>query len=397
MAKPDTVVELGRFTGLTLDDPVLGQLDENPLDGGINFTAVTSDVVTVSVSRGKNRDLDRAQAGIAQVQFRNEDRAFDPLNFDSVLREFVVPRLPVRITTDGTPVFRGLIDDWNLIYAPSGRAVASLDASDEFALFARQINAGASAVAERSDLRVERVLDQITVNWPADRRDIQQGDSTLVAQELADNVLNYLQQIDESEQGLLFMTKDGDFAFRPRLVSIAGTAVVLADDGSGVPYEEVLVTYGSETLTNSATVTSPVGTATAEKPSSKQVYGISHRDFDTLLSSQPQLDSLAAYVVDRYGEPEYRFENVTVNLNALTQSQIDDVLGAEIGEQVEVVFTPPGGGTAIQQRSLILGISHDVALSEHLVSFSLEALPFQFFILDDAVFGRLDGEGILGF
>jgi len=394
---PTTTVELGAFTGFTLDDPVLGLLDTGILDGGIAFTPVSSKVFGVSVSRGKNRDLDRAQAGVASVQLRNEGRDFDPLNTLSPFVDFVVPRRPVRILTDGSAVFRGLIDDWNLSYSPGGEAVASFDASDDFTLFARQVNAGGSVSAEASNVRLENVLDQATVDWPADRRDIQSGDTTLAAGTLDDNVLSYMQDVDGSEQGLLFMSKSGDVAFRPRLVSIAGTAVRFTDDGSGVPFEQVLVTYGSETLANRSTVTSVAGTATASNATSEVVYGITESNFDTLLSSVPQLQSLADYVVARFGEPEYRFENISVNLRALSSGQLADVLGAEIGEQVDVLFTPPGGGSAISQRSLILGISHDVSIDSHVVSFSLQELPFQFFILNDAVFGKLDGEGLLGF
>jgi hypothetical protein len=391
-------VELGAFTGLTLDDPVKGILDANPLDGDVVFTPVESRVFSVSVSRGKNRDLDRAQAGVASVQLRNEFRDFDPLLVGGQFTEFVVPRRPIIIQADGSAVFRGLIDDWNLTYNVSGEAVASLDASDEFALFARQLNGGGSAVAEASDARVERVLDQSGVNWPADRRDIEPGNTTLAAGLLEGNVLNYLQQVDESEQGLLFMSKSGDVAFRPRLESIAGTAVRFTDDGTGVPYEQVLVTYGSETLTNQAVVSSVAGTAVANNATSQVTFGITERSFDTLLSTQTQLQALADYVVARYGRPEYRFENITVNLAALDAQQKADVLGAELGDQVEVVFTPTGGTAAITQRSLVLGISHDVSVDQHLVSFSLQELPFQFFILDDPLFGILDGvDAVLGF
>ena len=395
---PVTTVEVGAFTGLTLDDPVKGELDAYPLDGDVVFTELTGKVFGVSVARGKNRDLDRSQAGTLSVQLRNEDRSFDPRNPAGAFTDFVVPRRPVRVFTGGSPVFRGLIDDWNLAYSPGGEAVASLDASDEFALFARQVNGGGSVVAQASNVRLEAVLNQTTVNWPADRRDIEPGNTTLAAGFLEDNVLNYIQQIDESEQGLVFMSKTGDVAFRPRLESIAGTAVVFSDDGTGVPYEQVLVTYGSETLTNRSTVSSVAGTATANNATSQVTFGITERDFETLLSTQTQLQSLADYVLARYGTPEYRFENITVNLQALGSAQIADVLGAEIGEQVEVVFTPPGGGSAITQRSLILGISHDIGVDDHRVSFSLQELPFQFFILDDPEFGILDSsDAILGF
>jgi len=62
-----------------------------------------------------------------------------------------------------------------------------------------------------------------------------------------------------------------------------------------------------------------------------------------------------------------------------------------------VRFQPPGGGAPVFLRNRVIGISHDVNVSEHLVSFNFESLPFDFFVLDDALFGKLDGEGILGF
>jgi hypothetical protein len=60
---PDVTVELGSFTGLTLDDPVLGRLDENPLDGAIAFEEIPQGVVSVSTSRGRNRDLGAYERG----------------------------------------------------------------------------------------------------------------------------------------------------------------------------------------------------------------------------------------------------------------------------------------------------------------------------------------------
>jgi len=119
---------------------------------------------------------------------------------------------------------------------------------------------------------------------------------------------------------------------------------------------------------------------------------------DTLLSSVPQLEALADYIVFRYGVPEYRIERVTVNLNRLGQAETDEVLGLELGDQAGVVFQPPGPGGPVALRNRIIGIAHDVGLSEHLVTFNFESLPFVFFILDDATFGKLDDDaGVLGF
>jgi hypothetical protein len=80
-------VELGAFNGFTLDSPTLGLLDTGVLDGDIDFVDVTPDVFAVSVSRGRNRDLERTNAGVVGVSFRNETRRFDPRNPASDLRE----------------------------------------------------------------------------------------------------------------------------------------------------------------------------------------------------------------------------------------------------------------------------------------------------------------------
>jgi hypothetical protein len=309
-----------------------------------------------------------------------------------------VPRKPVRIFADTLPVFTGLIDDWNFNYSLGGQSTASLTGSDGFSTFARQVNAGGSAVEEGSGARIERVLDQLTVNWPADRRDIETGNTTLAAGDLEDNTLTYLNLVEESEQGLIFMTKDGDFAFRERLFQPQTDAVTFTDSSEGVPYEDIQISFGSELLVNRSTVTSDAGTATSENATSIVTFGVTEKDLDTLLSSEAQLEALADYIVARYGEPEYRIENVTVNLRALTTDQRDDVLGLELGDQADVVFTPNGIGQQIALRNRIIGITHNVGVDRHTMSFAFEELPFDFFILDDAVFGKLDNtDGVLGF
>jgi hypothetical protein len=396
--EPGTLVELGRFTGLTLNDPILGRLDSGILDGGVDYEQVTEYVFSVSVNRGRNRDLERTNAGVVGVQFRNEGRDFDPRNPDGQFKDYVLPRLPVRIFVEGLPVFTGLVDDWNFDYSLGGQSVASLSGSDGFSTFARQVNAGGSAVEELSSDRIGRVLDQATVNWPADRRDIDAGSTTLAAGVLEGNALTYLNEVEASESGLIFVTKDGRFGFRQRLVPTVTDAVEFTDNGPGIKYEDIQISYGSEWLANRSTVTSVAGTATAEDATSIVTYGVTEKDVSTLLSSGTQLQALADYIVARYGNPEYRIDNVTVNLRAVTPSQMNDVLGLELGDQADVIFTPNRIGPEIAMRNRVIGISHDVDPENHFVSFSFEALPFDFFILDSAVFGKLDDDaGVLGF
>ena len=390
-------MELGRFTGFILDDPLQGILDTDVLDGDVDFDAIPQGVVSVSTSRGRNRDLERTNAGQLSVSLRNQDRFFDPRG-GSVFADFVVPRNPVRVQADGTAVFTGLIDDWAFTYSPGGESVASFSASDAFALFARNVNDGGAAPEELTGARLNRVLDQVRVNWPALQRDIDSGNSTLAAGSVDDNTLNYLTSVVEgSEQGLVFMSKDGRVAFRERLTTPTLSPVEFRDDGLGVPYEDVQISYGTDLMVNQAIVTFPGGTAIREDLTSQVRYGITERTLDTELSSLGQAQGIADYLISRYAEPEYRVESVTVNLRTLTDAQVGDVLDLELGDQARLVFTPNAVGSAISVANRVIGISHDVGFFEHRVTFNLEVLPFLFFILDDGTFGILDGEGILGF
>jgi hypothetical protein len=75
-----------------------------------------------------------------------------------------------------------------------------------------------------------------------------------------------------------------------------------------------------------------------------------------------------------------------------------EVLGLELGDQADIVFTPNRVGAPISLRNRVIGVAHDVGILEHRVTFNFEELPFAFFLLDDATFGRLDDDaGVLGF
>jgi hypothetical protein len=363
----------------------------------IDETDVTVQTTNVSVSRGKSRDLARISAGQLSASFRNDNRLFDPTT-PGPFRDLVIPRKPIRVIVDGFQVFNGFVDDWNFNYEPGGIATASLDASDGFSLLARQNNALGTAVAESSGERVERVLDQSTVAWPADARDIATGQTTLEAGVLEGNALDYLQTVAASESSLLFVTNEGNLRFLERLVQPVTDAVSFSDSGAGIRYQGIAISYGTEELTNRAVITSSAGTGISEDAGSQTTYGITEQNVTTLLSTEAQLEGLADYLVFRYKEPEFRIESVTVNVKAMSDTELNDVLGLELGDQADVIFQPTGQGTTIALRNRIIGISHDVTVSEHFITFNFESLPFTFFILDDATFGILDDDaGVLGF
>jgi hypothetical protein len=391
-------VQLGVLKGFKLDDFVLGVIGENRLDGEVDYRNVTDNVFSISVNRGRSRDLERTNAGTLGVQLRNQSRRFDPLNADSDLDGYIEPKKPIRVLINGLPVFAGLSDDWNFDYSVGGDSVASVSATDGFAAFARQINANVPVPQQSSGERINAVLNQSVVGWPQNKRDIDTGDTVLAAGVLEDNVLSYLNFVEQSEFGFIFMTKDGDFAFKSRLVGAVSTATTFSDAGSDIPYQDIQLSFGSELLVNRTTITSTAGTAVAENVASIVNYGSTENDVETLLSSTLQLQALADYIVAKFGNPEFRVENITVNLRTLSDDQIQECLDLELGDQANVIFTPNNIGAPIAVRGRILGISHSLTPDSHNISIAFESLPFQFFTINDPVFGRLDNiDGVLAF
>jgi hypothetical protein len=296
--------------------------------------------------------------------------------------------------------FTGLVEDWNLDYDVSGKSDAVIQAADAFTLLAQQSLTAGTAVPETTGERVERVLSMPSVAWPVIQRRIDTGQS-----ELGDDVfdpdasaLEYLQKVESSEQGQLFMDRDGFVRFVNGAVSptAAASKALFSDAGDGVPYTSATVSYGTELLYNEVTVSSPVSEQSWANVESQLKYGITGTSVDTLLGNPSAVLALAQFWVAKYGEPEYRFESLEVSLDGLTGLQIGEVLNVELGDIVEIKFTPNGIGDSIERFGQVTKIEHSIGVDRHTVTFGFGSLQFSFLILDDAEFGILD-EYVLAF
>jgi hypothetical protein len=394
-------VELGLSKAFTLDDPVAGVIGSTEfVIGGVSFEDVTSRVRSVQISRGKNRDLDRFNAGGLTVTFNNQDRAFDPLFAASPFAGNIVPRRDVRVLADGTAAYVGKITDWNLGYDPSGQSLAELQASDALTFLAQQVLTPGTAVVQASGARVNAVLNMPTVDWPVGDRDIDTGASILGDDVFEGNVLTYLQKVELSEGGLFFIDKAGRVAFKDRLATpTVDNVTVFADDGTGIPFAPAAVEYGTEQLFNQVIVTSPQATATANAALSQTRYGILERQIDTLLDDTDQVPDYADFLVGRYAEPEYRFAQLSVDISNLTSGQRSSMYALDMGSVIQVKFTPNGIGPAIERYGLVISIGHDISPDDHVMTVGVGSLQTSLFVIGDPEFGTI-GEGapgVLGF
>jgi hypothetical protein len=410
MPAPDVSVEFGLNLGqrdpfsFVLDDAVKGVLDnEDYTLGGERYFDITDRLVTTTIRRGKSQALDRIDAGVLSVTVDNSDRVFDPLYADGPFFGQLIPRRSVRVSSNNMPVFLGFIDDFDIQYEPGVQSVVRIDASDALSVLT---NAGLEEFTPDSELsgeRINTVLDRPEIDWPAELRDLDPGNSLMLDADVAEGtaVLQYLQLVANSEFGTLFLSKDGKVTFRernavPNIPDIVFSDEVVAGAYTGIQFADVNIIYGSENLYNRIILENAdvfAEQATAEDADSQAVYGPRTLEQTGLLIQEPeQLQFLADFFLARYKEPQYRFETVTVVLDTLTTVNQDKVLDLEIGDIVQVRFEPSDIPPAIEQYCRIIGINHTWNPGSKNISFALERLDFAVFILDDAVLGQLDND-----
>lgn len=409
MSLPVEKVELGFDENgpgnfFILDDPIQGVLDNTAyvLGGGSFFYDVSEYVQVISIQRGKSRALDRYSAGQARVTFNNRNRYFDPTFTASPFYGQIVPRRDVRVWANGQIVFVGTTEDWDLDYAPNGDSVATLSAYDGFAFLSQQTLIGSTNPEELSGARVNRILDEAGVAWPAAARTIDTGDETLQADtvEVGANALQYLQNIETTEPGELFIGKDGNLVFKARnSVAPSSSSVILSDDASGVRYSSVRVIYGSELLFTQ-TELQRLGSSNVIQSNdlaAQTDYGIRTLSITDLLNvSDARVGELGSWLLGQYSSPEYRFEAVEVLLSQLSTGEQNSLFGLELGSVCKIVFTPNGVAPAITKYARVISIAHAATLTEHRMIIGLGTLTTNTFVLDDAAFGILD-TGILAF
>ena len=388
----------GFGTPFQLDDAFYGVLNTAGRGtlGGLAYADLTSLVLSVNIRRGRNRQLDQFNAGTAQVVFNNNSRILDPLNTSSIYYPYVLPRSPIIIYANGTPIYTGFVEDWNLDYqnANQGRMVARC--VDAFGTLANQQLNAFTPSAETSGVRVNTVLDRPEINYQGSRS-IGTGTSTLGAYAVSQdtNVLNYLQQVNTSEQGYLYTAADGSLTFKGRssvLNPVSGAS--FTTNGTGIPYMTLINQYGSELLYNYIVTQSPAGAAqTSSDADSIALYQAQNYNLLNLLNSTTtEVAGLGAYLLGKYRNPVLRFTGISCELAALTSAQWSTIFAIDLTSIITVQKDfSTGTPTSESQTLIVSGIEHRIVPGSHNVSFTMESVDSsQYLTLNDAIFGTLD-------
>jgi hypothetical protein len=411
MTVPATTVSVGFPTttgfgnALQLDglNVAANQLNTGRL-GGIAFADLTSLVESVTITRGRNRQLDQFNAGTATVVFNNSTRVLDPLNQSSPYWQGtpynttgVLPRCPITISSNGIPIYTGLITDWNLSYdiQPNGDRMYA-QCSDSFTVLANQALNAVTPARQLSSDRINTVLNYSEINYQG-ARSIGTGSSYLGAYAIPQDteVLNYLQQVTTSEQGYLYMAANGTLTFKGRtsvLNPVSGAT--FNTTGTGLAFQSIDNLFGDELLYNYITTMSPAGgVQTASNATSIAAYQTQQYAVLNLLNDTvTEVGAIGNYLLGKYMDPVLRFSGISTELSALTVANQNICLTLDLTSIATVVMayntgTPP----TVSQTLIVSGVSHNITPQSHIISYNFESTDGnQYMTLNNAIFGILD-------
>jgi hypothetical protein len=213
------------------------------------------------------------------------------------------------------------------------------------------------------------------------------------------NTLTYLQQINQAEQGRLFIDRTGQLVFQERIGQTLSSPVVsFKDDGTGAKYTNLEVEFDADNVVNRAYVQGLNNNdATDTDAGSIATYFTQSTSItNSLLHIQGQIDDLAAYLLEP--DPEPRYTSVTTWFGTLTSTQRDDVTTVDIGDTILIEKDIPGLGSALASELSVEGITAIIDVNRgHTVTFYTAPTVIVYeLILDDATYGVINSNNVLG-
>jgi len=396
----------------TLDSPTLGILGTSVLGGSTSFVDITQYVQNITINRGRPSQLDVFSPGTLNLQAddRAADRAFDPLNTASPWYQGnlgIAPRRKIKIVAGTADLYNGFVYDLDIIYDQPNLSFAQISAVDALAQLSQTTLNEFTPPAEFASDRIETILDRPEVGFGTAfaPRDINQSVSSVgtVAYDAGTNTLKALQEVQISENGRFFVTREGAIRFDPRVTaSVATPIATLGGTAVGaIPINGLENVYGAETVVNRVSVQIAGSTAVsvAEGTASQALYGVRSLAFSDLpLETDAAGSALAVSLVNQYQNPEVRFTGVSVNLNALSSAQQDTMVGLEIGDVLTISKEfAAGSPTTVNKTVVVEAVRHTIGANQHIVNLSVA--PFVLLnelILGDPQFGTLSTTNALG-
>jgi hypothetical protein len=411
----DTGFDVGSFV---LDSDIKGLLNgDYPLGPTTDFADVTDSTTQISIRRGRRDIGDQFAAGTMTFTINDVDGIFSPFDENGPFYNTpeALPGLaPLRavelirydIANNPEYLYRGKIVNYDYNFSLDGLDTVTVYCSDNFYLLSQTFMDELNVAVETSGERIETVLDLPEVDYPTgaarniDIGTVDLGHDAAYTVPGGTNVLAYLLQINQTaEFGRFFVSREGVLTFTPRVgTTLSGPVIDFMDDGTGVPYTNLGITFEADSVTNRAYIENlGTATATANDLASQAAFFVQTYSITNSLLDDTELAAAATYLLD--GTPEARYNSIETVFGALTNAQRDTVATIDISDTISIqrTFVTGSTTTTLAQELSVEGVEHVITLDGHRVALFTSPTTIVYeLILDNATYGTIDTTNVLG-
>ena len=413
----DLLIDTGfDYESFVLDSATRGILDEDILGPTSSYASVINGTTSISIFRGRRDIGDQGVvAGTMSFELLDTTGIFNPFDdqgpyFDPTNNQAgLAPLRRVILSRENEVLFKGYITSYSYSFELGNLDRVSVSCSDDFYILAQTYLDEWNVTEQLSSARVTELLDLPEVAFPILARNISTGTQTLggaAAYTVASgtSVASYAAQIQQAEQGRIFIDRNGNFTFQPRIGNTLSNPVIdFHDDGAfgTAGYDQVGIAFDADQVVNRASVQHAGASSpeVAEDLASQADYLIQTSSISgSLLHNDAAALALAEYLL--VPDPEPRFTNVSVAFVSLSEAQRDLAAVVDIGDTITVQKTIQQGASSTEfaQELSVEGVQHQISvLSGHRVTFfTAPTVVVYELILDSLQYGELDALNVLG-
>jgi hypothetical protein len=399
-------------TSFVLDDATNGLLGTGQLGNPSVRVDITDFCISASIRRGRNRILDKFEAGTATVVLKDTTGNFNPSNTSGAYYGSLTPLRKIQIYADFNgvryPLFFGFIISYTTNFQIGVDSVSqvTLQCADGFRLMNSVVFSSlpTASAGDSTGTRINQLLD--LASWPVPQRSIDTGNSTVQADPgtANRNLLDALQLVgDKSEFGGFFAGYDGKFYFLSRnklAQQAANPQVIYSDDPSAIEYQQIEISHDDVMVLNDVAV-NRLGGAIQEVTDATSIstyFNHSGLRQDILIQTDAEALSQAQMLLATRKDAIVRISSLSLNLyDPTSPSRIIAGLGSDIFNPIKVTKTMPGS-TSITKTLLVQGVHHDMTKTSFNTKLITSEPVIKGFILDSTFAGVLDGsDGLLSY
>jgi hypothetical protein len=387
-----------------------------PSDGGTNNASTqTQSIVTDTIVNGNSIAGRPCFSGTSYiVGFVKANTSSFVWDEDSSKSGYVIQD-STNTSTTGNFVDDGNVDNGSLVFSvaydvlPTAPSMATISkVSDDITItWSAPSSNGGTAI---TGYRIQRSTDGVT--WTTIRTDTQTTSTTFVDYNQAFGYTYYYRVAAINDVALVAGTSySGPYSgsLNIALPAVAGNStstltvnvsstdapITLFSNGdSGIPFDSIEISYGSEKLYTRVTAQSVASGSTlqlVQALSSQTIYGVRSLDIGSLLNKyDTDVKAVASNLLYEYYLPDLRVEAISINLKVLTDAQRATLLGLELDSALQVDFTPRGIGDPIVSVGRIIGIAHEIDIVNHKITIRMRDAMNNIFTLDSNRTGFLD-------